>query len=404
MPRPGQDDILKAIESVYAAALAPEDWIGVLEIVAALFGGVAGVIELVDKRTMSHRWFRVCRMPPLEELRYIDEYLALSPRVAHGFGQPLGKISYDHMILTEAQMDRDPFYAEFLPQTGFYYFVGGVLTQTEDVLGAFSVQRSRAQGHVGRAETELMATLLPHVRRAVDITLRCEALDSRERALDNALDWLDDGALLLRADGSIAFANDAARTLLACGDGLRIAAGRLECGSLAARDALATAFAAAARVALGESADDTADLDCPVPRPSGATPYLVSLRPLDSRSERWTCSEGAILIAFIRDPAAAGGAPGALLRRLYGLTEAEAGLALALQAGCSPPDYARRHRLSLNTVYTHLRRLREKTGCPRQAELVRLLDDLRVPLRAATGGQVSRGRSRAGDAAPSARG
>jgi DNA-binding CsgD family transcriptional regulator len=35
----------------------------------------------------------------------------------------------------------------------------------------------------------------------------------------------------------------------------------------------------------------------------------------------------------------------------------------------------------VNTVYTHVRRIREKTRCKRQAELIRTLNDLLLPLR-----------------------
>jgi DNA-binding CsgD family transcriptional regulator len=385
MARPGQDDVLKAIDAVYAAALAPQEWSGVLGRIADLFRGTAGVLELIDKGSTSPRWFRACRLLPADELRYCREYAALSPRLTELQRLQVGAITYDYDILTEAEMARDPYYADFLAQAGYRYFVGGVIMQTEDVFGVFSVQRLRPQGHVGRAETELMATLLPHLRRAVDMMLRCQALGARERSLERALDWLDDGALLLRADGSVAFANEAARLLLAVGDGLQLADGRLLCQSRKAKMALDAAFAVAAGVASGETLDGAAAFDCSVPRPSGAPPYLVSLRPLEAWEERWERPEDALLIAFIRDPAAAGGVSGSVLRELFGLTQAESSLALALQAGCSPPDYARRHGLSLNTVYTHLRRLREKTGCSRQVELVRLLDDLRMPLRGPAG-------------------
>ena len=36
---------------------------------------------------------------------------------------------------------------------------------------------------------------------------------------------------------------------------------------------------------------------------------------------------------------------------------------------------------SLNTAYTHLRHLREKTGCSRMPELIRKLNEVQVPLR-----------------------
>ena len=70
-----------------------------------------------------------------------------------------------------------------------------------------------------------------------------------------------------------------------------------------------------------------------------------------------------------------------VLREVYGLTGAEASVAEALQAGTSLGDYARERRVSLNTVYTHLRHIKDKTGCKRLAELIRKLNDLQAPLR-----------------------
>ena len=89
----------------------------------------------------------------------------------------------------------------------------------------------------------------------------------------------------------------------------------------------------------------------------------------------------AVAIVFARDPHAPGTAATVTLRDLLGLTEAEAGLAQALQSGVALSDYARSRALSLNTVYTHLRRLREKTGSNRMAELIHKLNEMRLPLR-----------------------
>jgi len=70
-----------------------------------------------------------------------------------------------------------------------------------------------------------------------------------------------------------------------------------------------------------------------------------------------------------------------MLRDIFGLTDAEASLAQALQAGTPLGEYADTRAVSLNTVYTHLRRIKEKTGCNRMAELIRRLNNLQVPLR-----------------------
>jgi DNA-binding CsgD family transcriptional regulator len=68
---------------------------------------------------------------------------------------------------------------------------------------------------------------------------------------------------------------------------------------------------------------------------------------------------------------------------MFGFTKAEASVAHALQSGLSPDEYARQRRVSPNTVYTHVHRIKQKTGCRRLAQLIRKLNDLQVPLRGA---------------------
>ena len=116
-----------------------------------------------------------------------------------------------------------------------------------------------------------------------------------------------------------------------------------------------------------------------VPR-SDAPPYLVSVRPLVPAARESQSAVRAEAIVFIRDPLQRGSATSPILREVFGLTEAETSVALALQSGVPLEMYARTHRVSLNTVYTHLRRVREKTRCHSVADLIRKLDEFRIPL------------------------
>ena len=59
------------------------------------------------------------------------------------------------------------------------------------------------------------------------------------------------------------------------------------------------------------------------------------------------------------------------------MNDAEANLAQALQAGIPLDEYARQSAVTLNTVYTQLRRIKEKTGRTRIAELHRSSRSLR---------------------------
>lgn len=127
---------------------------------------------------------------------------------------------------------------------------------------------------------------------------------------------------------------------------------------------------------LGESNDALAvPIDFQVPRLSGAPAFVVSIRPLHGASASRPKRRLAAL--FVRDLATRGADDAGVLRDLFGFTAAEAGLALALQGGISPNDYARANGVSINTVYTHLRRIKEKTGCQRLPELICRLAELR---------------------------
>ena len=111
--------------------------------------------------------------------------------------------------------------------------------------------------------------------------------------------------------------------------------------------------------------DAAAGSDFPVMRSAGAPPYYVSVRPLPVGDKRRGAEAQAVAILFVRDPASPNAAAIRMLREVFGLTEAEALVAQALQMGITLTEYAATRGLSLNTAYTHLRRLREKTGCSR---------------------------------------
>jgi DNA-binding CsgD family transcriptional regulator len=84
-----------------------------------------------------------------------------------------------------------------------------------------------------------------------------------------------------------------------------------------------------------------------------------------SRNERPSRSEVAIV--FIRNPPDHGMDDVRLLREVFGFTNAEASVALALRQGISLGEYARTQGVSQNTVYTTpgaSRRRRAAIGCP----------------------------------------
>jgi DNA-binding CsgD family transcriptional regulator len=114
--------------------------------------------------------------------------------------------------------------------------------------------------------------------------------------------------------------------------------------------------------------------------PIARTQYFE--RPLTRARTEATHRPDAVAMLLIHDPLLTNSAICRMLQELYGLTNAEAHLVQALSTGMTAVAYARSRRVSVTTVYTHLRRTREKTGWKSVAELTRRFHELNVALRA----------------------
>ena len=210
-----------------------------------------------------------------------------------------------------------------------------------------------------------MTTPLPHDIR------------SREHLYESALDLLADGIALLQRDGGIVYVNAALRRLAAHGNDIRIEHNAIAFANPGLRSRFAQAMGAVER--MHDSGAGHLAADFAVPREDGRPPYTISVRPLSRGKEAGHPDAAAMLL--VHDPAQQSATAARMLRELYGLTNAEAQLVQALSSGTTAAAYAENRQLSITTVYTHLRRTREKTGWKSVAELTRRFHELNVALR-----------------------
>ncbi len=373
------EDLLTTIEAVHAAGLNTDRWPEALDAVTRLIGGRGATLEILDKSTFRPRLFLSHGLPLPGQVAYVDQYVALNPRIPSHLGAKSGDVLYDHCTVDAETMQRSPFYAEFLARFDCRFYVCGIIESSPEHFTAITVQRSPQQGHVELAGIALMRKVLPHVHQAFDVAQRLKRSGEIRDALERTLDWLADGVALLQADGKVIYANERFQGIARRNGGIRLSKGMIEFADAEARDKFNAALAAILRLKAGAT-DDVRTADFAVMRPDGAESYFVSVRPLIDRDGPSRPSQ-AVAIVLVRDPFGRDAATIGALRDLFGFTQAEAALARALQSGVTLQDYARERALSLNTIYTHLRRLREKTGCTRMTELIHKLNELRLPLR-----------------------
>jgi DNA-binding CsgD family transcriptional regulator len=371
---PEGKNLLDTIEAVYAAGLGEKSWSDVLAGVTKLFGGCAASLEVFTPPLQSPKEFYGFGIPRADEFAYLEHYAALNPRAAYAFQHTTHDLIWDYQVLDERAMNRDPFYTWMQPQMDLRYFLASQFYRAPGELVGVSVHRTRKQGHVGSGEIALMRQLLPHFRQALDTSMRLKRAAAFGQSLERALDWLADGVALIARGGRVLYANESLQAIARYNGGIRLRRGMIEFAAADARSRFAAALGSVRRMRAGEAGPIPDDF--PVTRAS-APPYLVSVRPLAGAAR----DDEAEAMVFVHDPLRRNAGMIRVLREVYGLTEAEASVAEALQAGTPLGDYARERGVSLNTVYTHLRHIKDKTRCKRLAELIRKLNDLQVPLR-----------------------
>ena len=373
----GADDVFTTIDAIYSAGLDETLWPNALSALAQCVGGAGATLATYtsDMALIETRSFGI---PPDAALKYIAGFQKMNPRASYLIGLKPGTLVWDYLLMDERAMDRDPFYAEFLAPMEYRYVVAAALPVEGPQYSSVSVQRAAKQGHVAEFEIGMMRRLWPHVGRAYDMTRRLSPLDAVRRSFEQALDRLIDGVGLLRADGTLLYANEALQALGRLNDGIRLKQNVITFSTAEAQSRFAAALLLWRDLQNKNLSSMPADFT--VARPSGGPSYLVSVRPL-AGERHGAMQASANVIVFVRDPLMENAAAARVFRDAFGLTRAEVGLAQALQSGVSMSEYARSRSVSITTVYTHMRSIKEKTGCRRMAELIRRLNSVHVPLR-----------------------
>ena len=351
---------------VYDAALDVERWPDALGGLDLLLRG-STCLSTHDSATQRRDGFTSGELMVRFLASYNEHYARLNPLWPATVAAPAGTVLIDREVAGRDAFERSEFRNDFGRRVGLHAGMAVKVLDESSVAAVLVVARGRSQGEFDPADAKLLSRLAPHLHRAVQVNRRLSLPRGETEATADVLDRLPHAAMLVDAAARVLFANGAARSILAAQDGLRSDPDGLRADTPAQTNDL--------RRRIGRAAAPAGGVEAPpgslaLARASGRRPLSALVMPAAARGA--ARSTPAALV-FVGDPELALAAPPERLWRLYGLTHAEAAVALALLRGDGMRVVADTLGVTLATVKTHLQHVFEKTGTRRQAELVSVL-------------------------------
>jgi DNA-binding CsgD family transcriptional regulator len=227
----------------------------------------------------------------------------------------------------------------------------------------------------GRAEVEVMWTLLPHLRRSLAVTLDAPPSQARCEAHDFCSN-IGAPAFFFGPDARVVDRNAAADLLLNNQDGLMLRDARLVLSDQAAQPE----FDAAVWRVIGENWTRKLRLGSElIARRQRSSPMVLVLTPLGTENPiaQWAAPVRCVLFVLEEELRASGSLTNRLTR-LYGLTLAEAEIAIGIATGASTRELAQLRGTQAATVRSQIKAVMAKTSARRQSEVAAKINRLRL--------------------------
>jgi DNA-binding CsgD family transcriptional regulator len=286
-----------------------------------------------------------------------------------------GQIIWPRMLMSQQEWVQDCHYREFLDPQGFSDGLTGPLIQHADGFAAIAAFRGK---HYDSRNVKLLESCMPHLRRALQVSIQVGTLQSRLDTAMAAIDNISLGVIFADRFARTLHANRAAQEILADCDGLSLGKGGALIAARPGDSAKLRGLIANASRAAIRGHDSTQDDDggaIRLERPSGNMSLSVLVAPL----RRAACSDvglqlrTASALLLVYDPKRRRRLRAELISRLHGLTLAEAELVVQLFGNAELRTAAEAMGVTVNTAKTLLQRAFERTNTRRQSELLGLV-------------------------------
>ena len=357
------------LASLYDGVMAPEGFYPFIATLSKVFA-LRGAILLIEHNEtheikglwlhgLTHEWLR----------RYALDYAVEDVLGQHVMKAPIAQFYASNLDLSlNESFKRTRFFREWLEPQGIATACGAILLREGAWSTIIFLQRSPDKPEFSHGEVRTLNRLVPHMQRAMQMRQRFAELQLGQDFLAGGLNTLAMPAIFFDEHSRVAHMNERARAFLAESELLRVQDGHLVARDLTASRKLNFEISSAIQASRGDKAPLNEVVL--IPRPE-RLPLMLMVTPVRLAAVPRQAHGAAMVFAF--DPERAPSLTAERVRKLFGLTQAEASLAVALCSGMTLDEFAEERGVSPSTARTQLKSAFAKTGTKRQSELVSLL-------------------------------
>jgi DNA-binding CsgD family transcriptional regulator len=300
-----------------------------------------------------------------------QHFYRINPWMQKKLVVPSGRLHRTEELYPENELLRTEFYNDFLrPNDLFKGF--GISMYNDHRFAFLSIVRSQRAGPPSAEELRLLSLLTPHLQRAIQLHEHFSPRPLAFSLSSTVLDRLSKGVIFIGRDLRVQYMNAAAGRFCADADGFGLDRNRRI--SIWQQSAQEKLRAAVRSIAGAQLSSGSAIL---LARPSMRRPYALLVSPMPNAPIPSLSGQVAAVLV-LADPHAEPKTPAQALTELFGLTSAEARIALKLSNGAKLREISEELGISYETTRNHLKSIFAKTDTHRQAEMVALCNRIEV--------------------------
>ncbi|WFU07444.1 helix-turn-helix transcriptional regulator (plasmid) [Rhizobium sp. CB3171] len=351
-----------ALDMMFEAAIAPDRWIGVLDGVCRATGSIgAHIVPLTERFDPG-----VPATPSVMEA--MDAYFREGwdqRDIRFSFARYVQSkgVAVEHDHVSESEMNRLPYYNDFLGRHGFRYSCMVGFYYGTNLL-SFGLQRGVGDQPFDRNDERILVRMQSRLTTAMQVFHGLQS--AKQVGMSEAFDMASLACAFFDRHGRVTRINQRAEKLL--GSDIRLSNGEF------------LSRTTAETVALRNHLKAVLDRR-PLTDQAASSPVMFSRegkRPVVFRIQRLAGAAAGIFshtaaVAVITDLGMKSTLPSNALRRMFSLTAQEEAMASHLGNGVGAKEIADVHELNYETVRTHVKSVMRKMGASRQSEIVALL-------------------------------